>query len=187
MFRNEVDPEQFDIEALAIETGVPVEDIDAEARLLKELKLLLGGVSFSFSGWTNDGFISSPPPERWDHLLRLRLSQEGLLWAASGFPDITMPGTTHLQVSVDVRIEVRNVIQQIREVRDVDEESKLRLEALVRRIEEELAKPNGEGSFKPVRDTLATANDTKSLLGPVIPFLANHWDKIMALKDYIPT
>lgn len=96
------------------------------------------------------------PPGRWDHVDGLALTELGLQWAASGFPEISMTGSAQVQLNLDIHVAVNTVIRQTRQSDDVDSETKFTLEALLRRIEEELEKPEGQGSFKPVREAMET-------------------------------
>jgi hypothetical protein len=53
-----------------------------------------------------------------------------------------------------------------------------RFELLMKRIGDELDKPTGEGNIQPVKDALEVANNAKGLLGPLVKFLHNNWDRV---------
>jgi hypothetical protein len=109
---------------------------------------------------------------------------EGIRWAAAGFPPIGTIGVFTANVALDLRVEVRSIIEQVRHA-DVDPVLLEQFEARLRRLEEELEKPDGEGNFERVKDVVSSANTTREFLEQTIPFLMNHWPKIQAMADAV--
>jgi uncharacterized membrane protein len=113
----------------------------------------------------------------------LRLTEpEGVRWAAAGFPPIGTLGSHHAKVSVSLQVEVRTVLQEV-QTAAVDPTVLEQYELRLRRVEEELAKPDGQGRLQTVHDLVETANGSKDLLIPTLGFLATHADKIKTFAE----
>jgi hypothetical protein len=106
----------------------------------------------------------------------------GIRWAAAGFPPIGSMDNVSLAVAVNLRVDVNTILQQTRGS-GVDQALLDAFEVRLGRLEEELEKPDGEGSFEKVKDIVETANNSRQLLESLIPFMMKHWDKIQALSD----
>jgi hypothetical protein len=168
---------EFNVEAIAQELHLPVDDVFNQARVLKELGyadlIARGGV------WVPD----SPPPQpltRSQRLNRFHLTSKGHQWVAAGYPVETMGLSSSVTVKVDVHVAVTNTIQEAQQS-EVDEATKERFELLMRRVEAELKKPEGQGSIQPLKDVLEVATNAKGLLGPAIKFAHENWDKLQHL------
>lgn len=184
LFQQNADREAFNIVALADEIGVDVYRLDVEARLLKELGY---ASSIGYMYRVNPETMQRiDPVGEWDHVGGMTLTSLGLRWAASGFPPIRMEGSPEVHVNVDIHLAVSAVIQETRRAQNVDEETLLRFEAQLHRIEEELLKPAGRGRWEAVHDAVQTASASASLMGPLLPFLTSHWDKISQLVSIMP-
>jgi len=175
-FQRGGDNTDFDVEALAHELGSPVVRVRSQADVLVRLGYAVEPPRSRI--WSPGG---APPPPIPPYILhRFQLTTEGHRWAAVQFPPETMGWGPNVTVHVDVHIAVSNVIEQSRRS-EVDEETKKIFELYMRRIEEELRKPEGEGSIQPVKDALEVANNAKGLLGPHVTFMSQNWDKIERL------
>lgn len=149
------------------ELGLPEERVGRNLDILVDLRY----VRPSGAAWSPGG----PPPP----LTRYSLSKpSGLQWANGGFRPIGVEVAP--VVNVELRIEIQNVITEARSA-DVPPALLEQFEARVRRVEEELAKP--EGRFESVKEMMETANQSKELLGPAARFLYRNWDKIQTLAD----
>lgn len=106
----------------------------------------------------------------------------GVLWATGGFRPIGDPDKQAVAINVDLRVEVRNIIHQVHSA-GVDPALLEQYELRLRRVEEELEKPDGQGKLQTVHDLVETANSSKDLLVPTVGFLATHSDKIKTFAD----
>lgn len=113
----------------------------------------------------------------------LQLSKPtGARWAAAGFPDEVGAAGTTVNVTLDLRVEVQNVINEARST-EVPRALLEQFEARVRRVEEQLERPDGR--FESVNELMETANQSKDLLGPAVKFLYRNWDRIEHLADAV--
>jgi hypothetical protein len=111
----------------------------------------------------------------------MAITKEGITWVNDGFPDRN--SMMMVNINVNVHVDIMTAIQEVRSAPDVDPALKLQWEALMHRLEEELDKPKGQGSFETVKEAVEMANSSRQLLGVTIPFLYRHWDKIQSLID----
>jgi hypothetical protein len=158
-------PPSYRIEEVAQKIGVPPERVNRQIRILKAA----GFAHSVLAGDVDDGHLALTEPV-------------GVRWAAAGFPPIGTFNSLALDVSVNLRLDFNAVLRDVRAA-DVDQALKDQLEIRLRRLEEELEKPEGEGSFDTVKDVVETANNSRQLLESVIPLLVRHWDKVQALSD----
>lgn len=111
---------------------------------------------------------------------------EGLRWALQGYPELRHWSTTTVNVQVDVNIG-REIQEILREIRNASIPDALRdqYEARLRRVEDALEAPEGEGKYEVVRDLVETANHSRELLVPTINFLGKHLDKLQQLAEAV--
>jgi len=142
-------------------------------RVIFETMVLIraGKVFRRFQGTSNFGVLQLTEPE-------------GILWATAGFPPIGQQAVQTLNLNLDLRVEVRTIIEQVR-ASAVDPSLLERYELRLRRVEEELEKPSGHGRLQTVHDLVETANESRELLIPTAGFLANHADKIKTFVEGI--
>ena len=106
----------------------------------------------------------------------------GVLWAERGYPPIQTLGNQTITVMIDLHVEIHNIIEQARAT-EVSEELKREFEALLRRAEEELEKPAGQGRFQRIKDLVDFAADVKEFVPLVGRLAAEHGDKIQQMTD----
>lgn len=150
---------EYKVDDVAKETGVDPTKVRYQTEYLMRAGFLRKVLPINRSDF---GWVSFTEPE-------------GLRWAAGGFSSIAYPPTTSVTVNLSLKQEIRIVIDQARTA-EVPQELMDQYEARLRRLEEELEQP--EGRYEAVKDLIETANQSKDLLGPTIPFLFKHWDKI---------
>jgi hypothetical protein len=153
----------FDAAAVAIEFNVPEANIREQARILVGTRHIVEERDRP----GNFGILRFTNPK-------------GELWAEQGFPSIH--GENLVQVEVSVAVTVNNIIEQARE-KPIPAETLLQFEALMRRAQEELEKPRGQGSFERVSELMTFAANVKELAPLVGSFLSEHGDKIQGLAD----
>lgn len=107
---------------------------------------------------------------------------EGALWAESGFPPIRALNSPTINVTIDLRVEIHNIIEQARAA-ELPENLLLEFEDRLKRVQEELEKPPGQGRFQRVRELMEFAANTKDVALLTAGFLAGHADKIRGLVD----
>ena len=176
--RHPGEPQPFDVRAIAEQLDVSKEDLIAQGWVLKAAGYVatLGTVR-AFS--SREGMVSDQEPDPPLHFLHLTQPQ-GVTWAASGFPPIGEAAAPHVTVNLDLHVQVQAVINQARQA-EIPKELLERFELLMRRVEEEFAKP--EGRYEPVKGAIETAAASKELMGPLVGFLARNWDRIQGLAD----
>ena len=172
------DPPPFDIPVVAKQIQVDEAQVLVQGRVLKDLGLAAEvGQVFVYSGVDEMAKAPQAPVD----LYHLHLSvPDGIRWAAAGFPPIAAIGSSHVNVTLNLRVEIQNTINEARSS-DVSRELLEQFEARIRRVEEEMEKPDGR--FEAVKEMLDTANQSKDLLGPAIKFLYRHWDRVQQLVD----
>ncbi len=156
---------EFDAEALATTVSTTPERINEQFQILC-------GVGLLETRRIGDGKIG---------VLGLS-SPAGLLWAEQGYPPISSLSNQTINVTVDLHLEIRNIIEQARTT-DLPEEKIRQFEALLHRAEEELEKPAGQGKFQRIKDLMGFAADTKEVVPLVGRLVAEHGDKIQQLVD----
>lgn len=111
---------------------------------------------------------------------------EGLRWALQGYPELRHWSTTtvHIQVDVNIGREIQEILQEIRNA-SIPDALRDQYEARLRRVEDALEAPEGEGKYEAVRDLVETANHSRELLVPTINFLGKHLDKLQQLADAV--
>lgn len=166
--------EPFDLDVEAKRIGVSSDDLYYQSRTLMQLDY---AKTINVQKALQSDVNQVPTYTRNEILNWLHLTKQGHKWATAGYPPESMGLATHVTVNVDVHMAVTNVIEQAQKS-DVDEETKERFELMMRRLEVELRKPEGEGSMESVKDVLEVANNAKGLMGPAVKFVADNWDKI---------
>jgi hypothetical protein len=161
-------PPMYSAEEVAAAINVPLERVRRETHILLGAGLLYTAFS-ELGGGREFGAVALSEPE-------------GVRWLAGDCQPIGSLGTSITNVAVSLGVEVQTVLQQVRTA-EVPPQVLESFEARLRRVEEELAKENGEGDYEKVRDLIETANTSKDLLGSVVPLLAKHWDKIQTFAD----
>lgn len=176
-FLDEEETQAFKVEEVAKEFHLTADQVFNQARVLSHLNYAdsdrVGGM------WT----VGSPLPAaltKTENLGRYKLSAEGHRWIAAGTPEESTSQSPRVTVNIDVHVAVSNVIKAAQES-EVDGATKERFELLMRRLEADLQKPEGQGNMQSVKDVLDVANNAKGLLGPAIQFMAQNWDKIERL------
>jgi hypothetical protein len=113
----------------------------------------------------------------------LRLTEpDGILWATGGFQPIGDRRSQTVGLTVDLRLEVKTIIEEARAA-NVNADLLEKYEARLRRVEEELERTDGPGRLQTVHDLVETANGSKDLLIPTVGFLATHADKIKTFVE----
>jgi hypothetical protein len=156
---------EFNPEALATTIGTSPERISEQFRILCDLGLL----QTRHIGDGKTGFLGLSSPS-------------GLLWAEHGYPPIKSLNNQTINVTVDLHLEIRTIIEQARTT-DLPEERIREFEALLRRAEEELEKPTGKGQFQRIRELMEFAANAKELAPLAGRLVADHGDKIQQLID----
>jgi hypothetical protein len=160
-------PKNYQSDDIAQEIGSTRERVKFEAEVLRRA----GFIEHRYKATSNTD------------LGNLMLTEpKGIVWATGGFQPIGDRIAQSVSVNVALQIEVKTIIEQARSA-DIPAELRERFEARIRRLEEELEKPEGEGNFEKVKDLVETANTSRELLGSIIPLLARHWDKIQSFAD----
>lgn len=77
----------------------------------------------------------------------------GLLWAERGFPPIGSLDSPTIKVTIDLRVEIHNIIEQARAA-ELPEAMLLEFEGRLRRVQEELERPQGQGRFQRVKELM---------------------------------
>jgi len=106
----------------------------------------------------------------------------GLLWAEGGFPPIHSLGSQTINVNLDLRVEIHNIIDQARAA-EIPQDLLLQFEARLKRVREELEKPQGQGRFQRVRELMEFAANIKEVAPLAAGFVAAHGDKIQGFVD----
>ncbi len=104
----------------------------------------------------------------------------GIRWAAGGSRPIGAIDTP--VVNVDLRVEIHNIVEQARAT-EIPENLLLQFEALLKRVQEELEKPQGQGRFQRVKELMEFAANIKEVAPLAAGFVAAHGDKIQDLVD----
>lgn len=157
----------FDAKAVATEFNVAEEQVQEQTQLL----MATGLVESLHRSDTGFGILALTVPD-------------GVLWAEKGFPSIHSLSSTNVNVTVDVA--VYNIIQQARAA-DIPEPTLMEFEARLKRVQEELDKPKGQGTFQRVRELMEFGANTKEVALLVSQFIASQSDRIQALVDAVGT
>lgn len=173
----------FDFEKTAADVGLTPQELEIEIRTLR-IAGLVDHTSQQFK-FDKRGKRVDGGPFPWEAYWKVWLTDNGILWADQKFPPIQVPGTSNIAVTVDIQVAISQTIKVIQEVDDATKEQRDRVELLLRRLDDELKKPKGKGKFTIVKDLIETAAASKSLLGPVIRTLNEHWPEIEGLTDLI--
>lgn len=104
----------------------------------------------------------------------------GIRWAAGGFRPIGTIDTA--VVNLELHVEIHNVIEQARAA-ELPEDLLLQFEARLRRVQEELEKPRGQGRFERVRELMEFAANTKEVALLTSGFVAGNAEKMRNLVD----
>jgi hypothetical protein len=180
-FLDSQESQPFDVEEIAQMLHLTPGQVFNQARVMVQLGYAESKPSRGI--WVS-GMPLPPPLTQTQQLGGFRLSTEGHRWFAAGAPEETATRVPNVTVSVDVHVAVSNVIEAAQES-EVDDATKERFELMMRRLEADLQKPDGQGNMQSVKDVLDVANNAKGLLGPAIQFMAQNWDKIDRLGGVI--
>jgi hypothetical protein len=154
------------------------------AKLAEEVEISPERLAREISVLTGGGFLERRKASGSDlGLIRFALPK-GVLWAAADFPPIGTFGQQQTTVTVSLHVEVRTIIEQVQSS-GLDPGLLEQYELRLRRVEEELQKPDGQGRLQTVHDLVETANGSKDLLIPTVGFLATHADKIKTFAEGI--
>lgn len=158
-------PREYRIEEVATEVGVSVDRVRKQTHVL----LGVGLVERMLSGDMEFGVLGLTEPA-------------GLFWAEGRFPPIHSLGSQTINVNLDLRFEIHNIIEQARAA-EIPENLLLQFEARLKRVQEELEKPQGQGRFQRVRELMEFAANIKEVAPLAAGFVAAHGDKIHGFVD----
>ena len=153
-------------------------------KLAEEVEISPERLSREISVLTHGGFLERRKASGSDLGLMRFAPPKGGLWAAADFPPIGTFGLQQTTVNVSLHVEVRTIIEQV-QTSGLDPALLEQYELRLRRVEEELQKPDGQGRLQTVHDLVETANGSKDLLIPTVGFLASHADKIKTFVEGI--
>ena len=106
------------------------------------------------------------------------------MWAERGFPSIHSLNTQSVNVTVNLHVEVRAIIEEARST-GVPDETVKEFEVLLHRATEELEKPTGQGKFQRLSELMTFAANVKELAPLAARLVSEHGDKIQQMVDSI--
>lgn len=157
----------YRVDDVANEIGTTPERVTFHTMVL----IRAGLVNRRFQGMTDFGTLVLSEPE-------------GILWATGGFQSIGERSSQAVAVTVDLRLEVRAIIEQARSA-EIPEATLMEFEARLNRVKEELEKPKGEGRFQRVRELMEFGANSKEVGLLVAQFIASQTDRIADLVDVV--